>query len=254
MSYAASQLYQLAEYTKEQERLQEKQNWTRDLVASQEQLKRANQHRSKLQAECAQLKVSLEKYSKLTEHLKTIVKFENGLGTDIKTLQTDRDKSNNELRKLKSRLQATENEFDSIPGQIAKVTELRVNSLGIIRELQLSITALQGEKSGLEKRLLEASKALAQEKSRQTAFDERLQTFETERKTAEEMLNGCVGKINDHLSEFKTFIEQGTSSSEACRGLLELMKKEGVILFNQVRSAGTNMETMKTSVAALSLG
>jgi hypothetical protein len=254
MSYTASQLYQLAEYTKEQERLQEKQNWTRDLVASQEQLKRANQHRSKLQAECAQLKVSLEKYSKLTEHLKTIVKFENGLGTDIKTLQTDRDKSNNELRKLKSRLQATENEFDSIPGQIAKVTELRVNSLGIIRELQLSITALQGEKSGLEKRLLEASKALAQEKSRQTAFDERLQTFETERKTAEEMLNGCVGKINDHLSEFKTFIEQGTSSSEACRGLLELMKKEGVILFNQVRSAGTNMETMKTSVAALSLG
>jgi hypothetical protein len=258
-SYTASQLYQLAEYTKEQERLQEKQNWARDLVANQEQLKRANQHRSKLQAECVQLKVSLEKYSKLTEHLKTIVKFENGLGRDLKELQSSNNKCNSEIRKIKFQLEAEERAklnavVDSVPGQIAKIAELRVNSLRVNRELESSITTLQKEKSDLENRLLKASEALAQEKARQAAFDERLETFGTARNSAEETLNGCISNINDRLSEFKTFIEQGTLSSETSRGLLELMKKEGAILFNQVRSAGTNLETMKTSVAALSSG
>ena len=68
------------------------------------------------------------------------------------------------------------------------------------------------------------------------------------------MLNGCIGKINDRLSEFTTFIEKGTSSSEASRELLELMKNESAVISDLIRSSGTEMEVMKTSVETLSLG
>ncbi|KAG9731127.1 hypothetical protein KCU59_g12498, partial [Aureobasidium melanogenum] len=91
-------------------------------------------------------------------------------------------------------------------------------------------------------------------KQRHDAFDKRLQTYQTEKNSTENMLNGCISKISDHLGEFKTFIEQGTSSSETSRELLELMKKENASISEQVCSSVTNMDALKTSVVQLSSG
>ncbi|KAI4852033.1 hypothetical protein E4T44_01755 [Aureobasidium sp. EXF-8845] len=245
-SYTSAQLTQLAEYMKEQERLQDQQKWVKSLAATQEQLEKANQHKSKLQVECAQLKVSLEKYSKLYDHLKTIVKFENGLGKDIGNLQSSRDETGGELKRVMSKVQAIHDAVASSAEQGARVIEMRATSLILLREYQVSLTSLESQKSDLERRLKEACEALSKEKSRQAAFDARLETFET--------LNETISKINDRLSEFKTYIEQGKSSNEACRGLFELVKKESAVISDQLRSSGTNMETMKTSVEALASG
>jgi hypothetical protein len=245
-SYTAAQLFQLAEYMKEQERLQDQQKWVKNLAATQEQLEKANEHKSKLQVECAQLKTSLEKYSRLSEHLKTIVKFENGLGKDIGQLQSSRDQTDSELKKVKSKVQAIRNAVMSSAEQGARVIEMRATSLILLREYQVSLTSLKSQKSDLERRLQEAYDSLNKEKSRQAGSDARLKTFET--------LNGTISKINDRLSKFKAYIEQGNSSSEACRGLFELVKKESAVISDQLRSSGTNMETMKTSVEALASG
>jgi predicted nucleic acid-binding Zn-ribbon protein len=249
-SYTAAQLFQLAEYMEEQERLQDQQKWVKSLAATQEQLEKANQHKSKLQDECAQLKVSLEKYSRLTEHLKTIVKFENGLGKDIGNLQSSRDKTDGELKRVMSKVQAIHNSVTSSAEQGARmgarVIEMRATSLILLRDYQVSLTSLESQKSDLERRLQEAYDSLTKEKSSQAAFDARLKPFET--------LNETISKINDRLSEFKAYIERSNSSSEACRGLFELVKQESAVISDQLRSSGTNMETMKTSVEALASG
>jgi DNA repair exonuclease SbcCD ATPase subunit len=253
-SYTAAQLFQLAEYMKEQERLQDQQKWVKSLAATQEQLEKANQHKSKLQIECAQLKDSLEKYSRLTEHLETIVKFENGLGKDIGNLQSSRDQTDGELKRVMSKVQAIHNAVTSSAEQGARVIEMRATSLILLREYQVSLTSLESQKSDLERRLKEACESLAKEKSHQAAFDARLKKFETTKESTEKTLNGIISKINDRLSEFKAYIEQGNSSSEACRGLFELVKKESAVISDQLRSSGTNMETMKTSAEALASG
>lgn len=253
-TYTAAQLYQLAEYMKEQEQLQEKQDWVENLAAKQEALDKANRHKSKLQAECAQLKANLEKYARLSEHLTTLVKFDNGLGRDIKQLHMANAEYDKEIRKLKSQLHAERSAMSSVPQQIARLSDLKANIFRLTKEQQLTITSLEGQKSDLEKRLHEATETLAQEKSRQDAFDKHLQSFQTTRNSTEEMLDNYVGKINDCLNEFKTLFEQGTSSSKAFQDLLELMKKEGAVIADQIRSSGTDMEVMKTSVENLSSG
>jgi hypothetical protein len=253
-SYTAAQLYQLAEYMKEQERLQEKQDGVKDLATKQEALDKANRHKSKLQAECAQLKASLQKHSKLSEHLKTFLKFYNGLGKDLGTLHDIKAGYDSELRKLKNQLHADRDAVISVPKQIARLTDLKANVLRLTKEQQLTINNLEKEKADLKKRLGEASKSLTQERSRQATFDKRLQSFQTARDSTEEMLNDCVGKINDRLSDFATFTDRSTSSSEASCQLLELMKKEGAVLSAQIRSSGTNLEAIKASVENLSLG
>lgn len=246
-SYTAAQLYQLAEYMKEQEQLQEKQDWVKSLAAKQEALDKANRHKSKLQTECAQLKASLERYSRLSEHLKTLVKFNNGLGRDITNLREAKAEYDMNIRELKSQLQLDQSAVTSVSQQIARLSNLKANIFRLAKEQQLTITSLEGQKSDLEKRLLG-------EKSRQDAFDKQLQSFQTAKNSTEEMLDGCVSKINDRLNEFKTFIEQGTSSSKASQDLLELMKKESVVIADQISSSGTDMKVMKTSVENLSLG
>ncbi|CAD0107445.1 unnamed protein product [Aureobasidium uvarum] len=253
-SYTAAQLYQLADYLKEQERLQENQDWVKDLAAKQAELEKANRHRLSLQTECAHLKASLKRYSGIAEKLKTIINAYNGLGQDIKGLQTSRAKYDKAFRELKSQVSANLDVVTSLPEQIARIDKLKVNSVSLIRECKSSIMTLRKEKSDLERRLLETSRSLEQEKSRQAAFDKRIQTFQTESRSTEVMLNGCISKISDRLGEFKTFIEQGTSSHETSRETLELMKKENEVISEQVRSSGTNMETVKTSVEKLSSG
>ena len=253
-SYTAAQLYQLAEYMKEQEQLQEKQDWVKSLAEKQEALDKANRHKSKLQVECVQLKASLAKHSQLFERYKRLAIFNNGLGQDLQNLHEIKAAYNEEIRGLKSQLLADRGVVTSIPQQIGRVSELKGKIFRLAKEQQMTIKNLKGDKSDLEKRLREASKSLAQEKSRQDAFDERLQSFQTARNSTEEMLNGCVSKINDRLSEFTAFIEQSTSSSKASQDLLELMKKESTVILEQIRSSGTNMEVMKTSVENLSLG
>ncbi|KAG9583386.1 hypothetical protein KCU97_g10647, partial [Aureobasidium melanogenum] len=225
-SYTAAQLYQLADYLKEQERLQEKQDWVKDLAAKQAELEKSNRHRAGLQAECAQLKARLQKYSKVSEHLVTMVKAYNGIGHDIKSLQKSRAKYDSDLREFKSQLHANLDTATNVQEHITELEKWKVNSLNLIRECRSSVAIVTKEKSDLERRLRETSKSLVREKQRHDAFDKHLQTYQTERKSTENMLNGCVSKISDHLGEFKTFIEQGTSSSETSRELLELMKKE----------------------------
>ncbi|KAI4755602.1 hypothetical protein E4T52_12308 [Aureobasidium sp. EXF-3400] len=253
-SYTAAQLYQLAEYMKEQERLQEKQDWVKDLATKQEALDKANRHKSKLQTECAQLKASLQKHSRLSEHLKTFLKFHNGLGEDLGKLHDIKAGYDSDLRKLKNQLHADRDAVISVPKQIARLTELKANIFRLTKEQQLTIDNLEREKDDLEKRLGEASESLAEQKSRQATFDEHLQSFETARNSTADMLNKSVGKINDRLSEFKTFMDRSTSSSEASCQLLELMKKEGAVLSAQIRSSGTNLKAMNASVENLSLG
>ncbi|CAD0083146.1 unnamed protein product [Aureobasidium vineae] len=253
-SYTAAQLYQLADYLKEQERLQEKRDWVKDLAAKQAELEKTNRDRLSLQTECAQLKASLKRYSGIAEKLKTIINAYNGLGKDIKGLQTSRAKYDREFRELRSQISTNLDAVTSLPEQIARIDKLKVNSLSLIRECKSSIMNLRKERSDLERRLREISSSLEQEKSRQAAFDKRIQTFQTERRSTEEMLNGCISKISDCLGEFKAFIEQGTSSSETSRELLELMRKENEVISEQIRSSGTNMETVKTSVEQLSSG
>lgn len=253
-SYTAAQLYQLAEYMKEQERLQEKQDWVKDLATKQEALDKANRHKSKLHAECAQLKASLQKHSRLTEHLKTFLKFYNGLGKDLGKLHEIKAGYDSELRKLKNQLHANQDAVTSVPEQIARLTALKANIFRLTKEQQLTINNLEREKADLEKRLGEASESLAQQKSRQATFDKRLQSFQTARNSTEDMLNKSVGKINDRLSEFTTFMDRSTSSSEASCQLLKLIKKEGAVLSAQFQSSGTNLKAMKASVENLSLG
>lgn len=239
---------------KEQERLQEKQDWVKDLATKQEALDKANRHKSKLHAECAQLKASLQKHSRLTEHLKTFLKFYNGLGKDLGKLHEIKAGYDSELRKLKNQLHANQDAVTSVPEQIARLTALKANIFRLTKEQQLTINNLEREKADLEKRLGEASESLAQQKSRQATFDKRLQSFQTARNSTEDMLNKSVGKINDRLSEFTTFMDRSTSSSEASCQLLKLIKKEGAVLSAQFQSSGTNLKAMKASVENLSLG
>lgn len=253
-SYTAAQLYQLAEYMKEQEQLQEKQDWVKNLAEKQEALDKANHHKSKLQAECAQLRARLEKYSRLSKNLLTIVKFDNGLCRDMKQLYEANAEYDKEIRELRSQLHADRDAITGVPQQIARLSDLKANIFRLTKEQQLTITSLEGQKTDLEKRLHEATETLAQEKSRQEAFEKHLQSFQTTRDSTEEMLDGCVGKINDRLNEFKTFIEQGTSSSKASQDFLELMKKESAVIADQIRSSGTDVEVMKTLVENLSSG
>lgn len=253
-SYTAAQLYQLAEYMKEQEQLQEKQDWVKSLADKQEALDKANRHKLKLQVECAQLKASLAKHSRLSEHFKRLAIFNNGLGQDLQNLHEIKAVYNEEIRGLKLQLLADRGVVTSVPQQIARVSDLKAKIFRLAKEQQVTIENLKGDKSDLEERLREAFESLSREKSRQDAFDERLQSFQTARNSTEEMLNGCVSKINDRLSEFTVFIEQSTSSSKASQDLLELMKKESTVILDQIRSSGTNMEMMKTSVENLSLG
>ncbi|KAI4728287.1 hypothetical protein E4T49_03899 [Aureobasidium sp. EXF-10728] len=253
-SYTAAQLYQLADHLKEQERLQEKQGWMKDLAAKQAELEKVDRQRSSLQNECVQFKASLKKYSIVAEKLKTVINAFNGVGKDIRALQTSKAAFDRDIRELKSHISASMDAVASLPEQIARIDKLKVNSLSLIKEYKSSISTLRKEKSDLERRLRETSSSLEQERSRQAAFDKRIETFQTERRSTEEMLKGCLGKISDRLGEFKTFIEQGTSSSETSRELLELMKKENEVISEQVRSSGTNMETVKTSVEQLSSG
>jgi predicted nucleic acid-binding Zn-ribbon protein len=253
-SYTAAQLYQLAEYMKEQEQLQEKQDWAKNLATKQEALDKANRHKSKLQAECAQLKASLEKYYRATGHLQTIVKVFNGLGQDLQRLQSSGAKHDEEIRNLRFQLHANREAVTSIPEQIARLTDLKANIFRLTKEQQLTITNLEIEKSDLAKRLCEVSESLAREESRQDAFDEGLQSFQSAQNSTADMLIGCISNINDRLSEFATFAQQSTSSSQASLELLELMKKETAVISNQICSSGTDMEVMKTSVENLSLG
>ncbi|KAH0209721.1 hypothetical protein KCU86_g7085, partial [Aureobasidium melanogenum] len=253
-SYTAAQLYQLADYLKEQERLQEKQDWVKDIAAKQAELEKSNRHRASLQAECVQLKARLQKYSKVSEHLVTMVKAYNGIGQDIKSLQKSRAKYDSDLREFKSQLHTNLDTATNVQEHITKLEEWKVNSLSLIRECKSSVAAVTKEKSDLERRLRETSESLVREKQRHDAFDKRLQTYQTEKNSTENMLNGCISKISDHLGEFKTFIEQGTSSSETSRELLELMKKENASISEQVCSSVTNMDALKTSVVQLSSG
>ncbi|KAI4715953.1 hypothetical protein E4T48_07862 [Aureobasidium sp. EXF-10727] len=253
-SYTAAQLYQLANHLKEQERLQEKQGWMKDLAAKQAELEKVDRHRESLQTECLQLKASLKKYSIVAEKLKTVINAFNGVGKDIRALQTSKAGFDRDIRELKSQVSSNLDAVASLQEQIARVDNLRVKSLSLIRECRSSIMTLRKEKSDLERRLHETSSSLEQERLRQAAFDKRVQTFQTERHSTEEMLNGCISKIGDRLDEFKTFIEKGTSSSETSRELLELIKKESEVISEQVRSSGTNMEMVKTSVKQLSSG
>ncbi|KAH0378716.1 hypothetical protein KCU92_g8557, partial [Aureobasidium melanogenum] len=253
-SYSAAQLYQLADYLKEQERLQEKQDWVQDLAAKQAELEKSNRHRASLQAECAQLEARLQKYSKVSEHLVTMVKAYNGIGHDIKSLQKSRAKYDSDLREFKSQLHTNLDTATNVQEHITKLEKWKVNSLSLIRECKSSVATVAKEKSDLERRLRETSESLVREKQRHDAFDKHLQTYQTERNSTENMLNGCISKISDHLGEFKTFIEQGTSSSEASRELLELMKKENASISEQVHSSVTNMDALKTSVEQLSSG
>ncbi|KAK6006790.1 hypothetical protein QM012_005798 [Aureobasidium pullulans] len=249
-SYTAAQLYQLADQLKEQERLQEKQCWVKDLAAKQAELEKSNRHRASLQSECAQLKARLQKHCMVSEHLVTIVKAYNGIGHDIRGLQSSRAKYDRDLRELKSQVHAKSDAVTKESEQITKLERWKVDSLSLIRECKSSVATLTKEKSDLERRLRATSKSLDQEKLRHDAFDKHLQTHQSERKSTEEMLHGCINKISDLLGEFKTFIEKGTSSSE----LLELIKKENASISEQIRSSGTNMDALKTSVEQLASG
>lgn len=253
-SYTAAQLYQLADYLKEQERQQEKQDWVKDLAAKQAELEKSNGHRANLQTECAQLKARLRKYSKTSEHLVTIVKAYNGIGHDIKGLQASRAKYDRDLRELKSQIHTNLDAAANAQEHIAKLERWKASSLNLIREFKSSTATLTKEKSDLERRLRETSDSLIQEKKRCDTFDKHLQTYQTEKNSTEKMLNGCIGKISDHLGEFKTFIEQSTSSNGTSRELLEMLKKENVSISEQVRSSGTNMDALKTSVEQLTSG
>lgn len=252
--YTAAQLYQLADYLKEQERQQEKQDWVKDLAAKQAELEKSNRHRANLQAECAQLKARLRKYSKISEHLVTMVKAYNGIGHDIKGLQTSRAEYDRDIRELRSQIDTNLNAAANAQQHIAKLERWKVSSLSLIREFKSTTAALTKEKSDLERCLRETSLSLIQEKKRCDTFDKHLQTYRTERNSTEKMLNGCLGKIGDHLGEFKTFIEQSTSSNGTSHKLLELLKKEDVSISEQIRSSGKNMDALKTSVEQLTSG
>ncbi|KAH0269983.1 hypothetical protein KCU91_g8339, partial [Aureobasidium melanogenum] len=252
--YTAAQLYQLADHMKEQERLQEKQDWVTNLAGKQAELEKSNRHRASLQTECAQLKARLQKYSKVSEHLVTMVKAYNGINHDIRSLQKSKAKYDSDLRELKSQIHTNTNTATSAQEHIKKLEEWKANSLSLIRECKSSVAAQTKEKSDLERRLRETSESLVREKQRHDAFDKHLQACQAERNSTEKMLNGCVSKISEHLGEFKTYIEQGTFSSETSGELLELLKKESASISEQLRSAGTNMNALRTSVIQLSSG
>ncbi|KAI5210129.1 hypothetical protein E4T39_00534 [Aureobasidium subglaciale] len=235
--YTAAQLYQLADYLKEQERMQEKQEWVRNLAAKQAELEKANKHRTSLEVECAGLKDSLKKYSGMSEKLKQIIVAYNGLGRDMTALQHTRAVYDRGFRTS------------------ARLDKLKIDSLSLVKECKVSFITLTREKADLKKRLGETSTMLTQERQRQAAFDQRLQSLQAEKKTAEEMLNGCTSKIDDRLSGFKSLIEQGNSSSAtSSHELLELVKRENAAMSDQLRPSVSNTEVVKTSIEKLSAG
>ncbi|KAI5248848.1 hypothetical protein E4T43_00954 [Aureobasidium subglaciale] len=254
--YTAAQLYQLAGYVKEQERVQEKQEWLRALAMKQAELEKANKQKSSLEVECAGLKDSLKRYSGMSGKLKQIIVAYNGLGRDMTALQHTRASYDRGFRSLKNQLDTNLNAATKVTEQsILKLDKLKTDSLSLVEECKVSLITLTREKSDLKKRLSETSTMLTQERERQAAFDQRLQSLNAEKKTTEEMLNGCTSKIDDQLSSFKSLIEQSNSSSAtSLNELLELMKKETAAMSDQVRSSMANTEAVKTSIEKLSAG
>ncbi|KAI5257484.1 hypothetical protein E4T42_01099 [Aureobasidium subglaciale] len=254
--YTAAQLYQLADYMKEQERMQEKQEWLRALAMKQAELEKANKQKSSLEVECVGLKDSLKRYSGMSEKLKQIIVAYNGLGRDMTALQHTRASYDRGFRSLKNQLDTNLNAATKATEQsIVKLDKVKTDILSLVKECKVSLITLAREKSDLKKRLSETSTMLAQERECQAAFDQRLQSLNAEKKTTGEMLNGCTSKIDDRLHGFKSLIEQSNSSSATSSNeLLELMKKETAAMSDQVRSSVANIEMMKTSTEKLSAG
>jgi hypothetical protein len=240
-SYTAAELYQLADFMKEQERVQEKEEWVRGLAAKQAELEKVNQQKLNLEAECTELRASL---TNRDERLKKIVKAFTGLGTDLKTLQAHRRDYDDDWEEAN-----------------AMLSELRPTLTGLVTEVDVLIAREPGvrllvrEKADLMRRLDEVTKTLVQERERQAFFDQRLQDSQTAQKSAEEMLTACLGKMSKQLSEFKVLAERDTSSqSTSLRELLKLVKKEDAILASHVQTSGSDFKKMKAFMEQLSEG
>ncbi|THY77860.1 hypothetical protein D6C87_06160 [Aureobasidium pullulans] len=254
--YTAAELYQLADFIKEQERVEEKRSWVKELAAKQAELEQASQHNLSLQSECAELKTSLEKYAGFSAKLKTVILAFNGFGHDMKAIQKAKARYDREFAQLKTQLDTNLDAATKISDQgLEKINHLRVKSLGMLQDCRTFINALKKDKSDLQRRLDKTSKILAQEKERQAAFDKRLQDLQQEKKSSDETFNGRTSKLSEQLSEFKILIEQGASASATfSREHAESMKKEYATLSESVRSSGTDTEKIKMSIDQLSSG
>ncbi|TIA50428.1 hypothetical protein D6C79_03056 [Aureobasidium pullulans] len=254
--YTAAELYQLADFIKEQERVEEKRSWVKELAAKQAELEQASQHNLSLQSECAELKTSLEKYAGFSAKLKTVILAFNGFGHDMKAIQKAKARYDREFAQLKTQLDTNLDAATKVSDQgLEKINHLRVKSLGMLQDCRTFINALKKDKSDLQRRLDKTSKLLAQEKERQAAFDKRLQDLQQEKKSSDETFNGRTSKLSEQLSEFKTLIEQGASASATfSREHAESMKKEYATLSESVRSSGTDTEKIKMSIDQLSSG
>ncbi|THY49617.1 hypothetical protein D6C98_06308 [Aureobasidium pullulans] len=254
--YTAAELYQLADFIKEQERVEEKRSWVKELAAKQAELQQASQHNLSLQSECAELKTSLEKYAGFSAKLKTVILAFNGFGHDMKAIQKAKARYDRDFAQLKTQLDTNLDAATKVSDQgLEKINHLRVKSLGMLQDCRTFINALKKDKSDLQRRLDKTSRILAQEKERQAAFDKRLQDLQQEKKSSDETFNGRTSKLSEQLSEFKILIEQGASASATfSREHAESMKKEYATLSESVRSSGTDTEKIKMSIDQLSSG
>ncbi|THX02873.1 hypothetical protein D6D13_08086 [Aureobasidium pullulans] len=254
--YTAAELYQLADFIKEQERVEEKRSWVKELAAKQAELEQASQHNLSLQSECAELKTSLEKYAGFSAKLKTVILAFNGFGHDMKAIQKAKARYDREFAQLKTQLDTNLDAATKVSDQgLEKINHLRVKTLGMLQDCRTFINALKKDKSDLQRRLDKTSRILAQEKERQAAFDKRLQDLQQEKKSSDETFNGRTSKLSEQLSEFKILIEQGASASATfSREHAESMKKEYATLSESVRSSGTDTEKIKMSIDQLSSG
>ena len=254
--YTAAELYQLADFIKEQERVEENRSWVKELAAKQAELEQASQHNLILQSECAELKTSLEKYAGFSAKLKTVILAFNGFGHDMKAIQKAKARYDREFAQLKTQLDTNLDAATKASDQgLEKINHLRVKSLGMLQDCRTFINALKKDKSDLQRRLDKTSRILAQEKERQAAFDKRLQDLQQEKKSSDETFNGRTSKLSEQLSEFKILIEQGASASATfSREHAESMKKEYATLSESVRSSGTDTEKIKMSIDQLSSG
>lgn len=250
--YTSAELYQLADFMRNKERLEEKQHWVRNLAAKQAELEQVRQQRQDLQAECARLKAILDQYTAPEGKFNMLVQCVNLVNQDMDTLFEDGDKIGRVLtkaRKLQPKITNRMKEIrEGVEKANASTSKMKAMVLGITQEYTQDIKKLTYSNSALRTLLEEKTKMLAQEQERHTAFEQRLKDLQSQQNSADAMIKKCTDTINEKLSEFMRLIEQDTSSRE----LLELVKKESANLTSQGQASEFNIQQVKESLEQLS--
>lgn len=216
--YTAAELYQLANFMKEQENLEEKDQWGRELAAKQAELEAANQFNVGLQLE----------YDKVKKELDATV----AVGRRVEEMFGEL----GQLREMQKTLLEIGTAYD-YAGRLEIISlydELKRDMPGLIRSCQRSeeslkrlkktsytftkgyvttLGYLQGTNARLERKLDKQTGVLTERQPPEVAFAKQLDKLQSQHKSTEKVLEGYAKTLGSKLDEFK--ISAGDRASES---------------------------------------